>query len=115
MNEILNHIDWTPILTAFIALLLTVVSRLVIKYAVPWLKRHNLTDAADVAVRAAEAIYGRYHGEEKLNAAIEMLKAQGFVVTNEDVIKAIKAAWQDLNLQMINAGIKSNEADSDSE
>lgn len=109
MTEIIKSIDWTPIITAFIAVIITIMSRMVIKYAVPWLKRHNLTEAADVAVKAAEAIYGRYNGDEKLRAAIEMLKAQGFIVTSDDVIKAIKAAWQDLNLQMIEAGVKETE------
>ena len=101
--------NWTPIITGFIAILLTVLSRLTIKYAVPWLKKHNLMQAAEVAVNAAEAIYGRYNGDKKLNAAIDMLKQQGFAVDNIEVVHALKAAWEQLNIAMLGAGIKEPE------
>ncbi len=109
MTEILRNMDWTPIITGFIAILLTVLSRLVVKYAVPWLKRHNLTQAAEIAVNAAEAIYGRYNGQRKLEAAIEALKQQGFAVDNEEVLRALQAAWEQLNIAMIGAGVKDAE------
>ena len=32
------------------------------KYVKPWLEQHRLVEAAEVAVDAAEAIFGRYHG-----------------------------------------------------
>ena len=113
MAEIFANMNWTPIITGFIAILLTILSRLTIKYAVPWLKKHNLMQAAEIAVNAAEAIYGRYNGERKLNAAIEMLKHQGFAVDNTEVIHALKAAWEQLNIAMFEAGIKVPEPSSE--
>lgn len=109
MAEIFANMNWTPIITGFIAIVLTIISRLTIKYAVPWLKKHNLMQAAEIAVNAAEAIYGRYNGEKKLDAAIEMLKKQGFDVDNMEVIHALKAAWEQLNLAMFEAGVKQPE------
>lgn len=109
MPEILANINWTSIVTGFIAVILTVLSRLTVKYAVPWMKKHNLMQAAEIAVNAAEAIYGRYNGDKKLNAAIDMLKQQGFAVDNIEVIHALKAAWEQLNLNMMLAGAKEPE------
>ena len=76
------------------------------KYVKPWLTQHRLAEAAEIAVDAAEAIFGRYHGEEKLQEALEQLEAAGFDITAEDVLNAVKAAWQRLNTSQIAAGEK---------
>ena len=76
---------------------------------VPWLKTHNLVALAEVAVKYAEAELGRYAGEEKWKLAIALMQAKGFDVSSEEVIAALKAAWESLDLAQIAAGIKSAE------
>ena len=73
---------------------------------VPWLKTHNLVALAEMAVKYAEAELGRYAGEEKWKLAIALMKAKGFDVDSEEVIAALKAAWETLDLQQITAGVK---------
>ena len=76
------------------------------RYVQPWLEEHHLIEAAEVAVAAAEAIYGRYHGEEKLQEALNQLKEAGFDISADNVLNAVKAAWQRLNTSQIAAGEK---------
>lgn len=73
---------------------------------VPWLKTHNLVTLAEVAVKYAEAELGRYTGEEKWKMAIALMQAKGFDVNSDEVVAALKAAWETLDLQQIEAGIK---------
>jgi hypothetical protein len=73
---------------------------------VPWLKTHNLVAVAEIAVKYAEAELGRYTGEEKWELAIELMKAKGFDVDSNEVVAALKAAWETLDLQQISAGVK---------
>ena len=75
-------------------------------YIQPWLIDHHLTEAAEIAVRAVEAIYGRYNGEEKLQAALKRLEDSGFDIDAQGVLDAVKAAWQKLNSEMIANGEK---------
>ncbi len=70
--------DWTQIIILVIALITTILVSLITKQLVPWLKEKNLHDAAIVAVGAAEALYGRYHGDEKLEYAINSLRDKGY-------------------------------------
>lgn len=76
------------------------------KQLVPWLKDKKLYDAAVIAVNAVEAIYGRYGGEKKLEAAIQLLIDNGFKVDRASMILALKAAWKELDIRMIEAGVK---------
>lgn len=76
------------------------------KQLVPWLKDKKLYDAAVIAVDAVEAIYGRYGGEQKLEAAIQILIDNGFKVDRDAMVMALKAAWKELDLRMIGAGVK---------
>ena len=75
---------------------------------VPWLKTHNLVAIAEMAVKYAEAELGRYAGEEKWKMAIKLMQAKGFDVDSEEVIAALTAAWETLDLQQISAGVKGN-------
>lgn len=100
--------DYTHIITTIISLVVLVLSGLIGKYLIPWLKAKNLYDAAAVAVKAAEAIYGRYHGEEKLAAALESLKQHGYDINSASVIEAVRAAWKALDLEMYNSGEKTS-------
>ena len=76
---------------------------------VPWLKTHNLVALAEMGVKYAEAELGRYAGEEKWKLAIALMQAKGFDVNSEEVIAALKAAWETLDLQQIAAGVKNAE------
>ena len=73
---------------------------------VPWLKTHNLVTVAELAVKYAEAELGRYTGTEKWKLAIALMQAKGFDVDSDEVIAALKAAWETLDLEQIEAGIK---------
>ena len=59
--------------------------------AVPWLKQHNLLEAATVAVEYAEAVVGRYNGEEKWQLALTLLESKGWDIHSNEVIEALKA------------------------
>ncbi len=98
--------DLTQIIVSALGLIGTIVAALVAAQLVPWLKSKNLYDAAVVAVNAAEAIYGRYHGNEKLAAALEMLKEKGYKVDTSEVQNAVKAAWKQLDSAMYDSGEK---------
>ncbi|MBR4457370.1 MAG: hypothetical protein IKS31_00210 [Clostridia bacterium] len=63
--------NWTTIIVFVLGIIVSICVSLITKQLVPWLKEKNLYEAAVVAVNAAEALYGRYHGEEKLAAALE--------------------------------------------
>lgn len=76
------------------------------KYMKPWLIENNLIGAAEIAVRAAEAMWGRYNGKQKLATALEQLANKGFDITADWVIAAVNAAWQKLNSEQIASGQK---------
>ena len=73
---------------------------------ISWLKTYNLVTLAEVAVKCAEAELGRYTGEEKWKLAIALMQAKGFDVDSDEVVATLKAAWETLNLEQIEAGIK---------
>lgn len=97
---------YTEIVVSAIGLIVVILSCLITRQLVPWLKEKNLYQAAVVAVNAAEALYGRYHGDEKLNAALESLKAKGFDINSERVKEALGAAWKELDRAMYADGEK---------
>ena len=76
------------------------------RYIKPWLETNHLMEAATIAVSAAEALYGRYHGAEKLEAALAQLKEAGWDITSDEVLNAVRAAWQKMNTSQIAAGEK---------
>lgn len=106
MLDILANIDWTPFVEAIIAIAGSVLVGQCAKYVVPWLKENQLMAAAQVAVEAAEAIYGRYNGEEKWKTAMQSMIDRGFNVDSNRVYEALKAAWKKLDLQQLASGEK---------
>jgi len=74
--------------------------------AIPWLNQHKLLNAAKVAVEYAEAMLGRYTGDEKWEMALGLLKKLGFDIDSDEVIAALKAKWLELNLAQVAAGVK---------
>ena len=84
------------------------------KYLIPWLKttvvlwlrQNNLLDAAKVAVEYAEAVIGRNNGDEKWKLALTLLECKGWNINSTEVITALKAKWQELDLAQVAAGVK---------
>ena len=88
-------IDLTPFFQAIIALLAALITYKVI----PWLKEKmtesqykQLCTVVDIAVYAAEQLYGNGHGAEKLKYAMDVLESQGFKVDENLVRAAIEKA-----------------------
>lgn len=98
--------NWTPVLTALIAVIAVFFEEVLRRYVVPWLKSNNLMEVAKYAVQAAEAIYGRSNGDEKLKKALDLMKEKGFDVNSDEVLNAIKAAWKQMDIDQVAAGIK---------
>lgn len=110
MPEVAAPIDWTALVVAVIGVIGTALSALLgrvwVKYVKPWLSQRDLTDAAKIIVEAVEAIFGRYCGEQKWQAALEKMVERGFNIDSDIVLDALKAAWQQLDMAMIAAGEK---------
>lgn len=101
--------DWTPVVTSIINMISLVAIWLLTAFVRPWLEKHNLYDAAVVAVNSAEAIFGRYHGEDKLRAAIAYMASKGFNTDSDKVIDAVQQAWKNMNFGQIAMGVKKPE------
>ena len=90
-------IDITPL----IEVLLTLLGAIIARYAVPYFKA-MLTNAQQehelvhIAVYAAEKLYGSGYGQEKLNYAVEILKAHGIVLDKERLNAYIDAAIKEM-------------------
>ena len=98
--------NWTPVLVALITLQAVFFEEVLRRYVVPWLKENNLMSVAKYAVQAAEAIYVRGHGSDKLKEALEIMKNKGFNINTSEVMNALQAAWKQLDIDQIAAGIK---------
>lgn len=96
----------TNIIVYIIGLIALIISTLITMHVIPWLKDKHLYEAAVIVVNAAEALYGRYNGEEKFKAALESLKARGYDIESERVIEAVRAAWKQLDQAMYLDGEK---------
>ena len=98
------------VLTAFGALTTWAVKTYLIPWlkttVVPWLRQNNLLDAAKVAVEYAEAVVGRYNGDEKWKLALTLLESKGLNINSTEVLTALKAKWQELDLAQVAAGVK---------
>ena len=102
--------DWTPILTALIALLGAVLNSLLVfvwkKYVGPWLEARNLTEDAQRIVAAVESIVGRHNGDEKWAMALKKMQEKGWNIDTDAVQDALSAAWKLLDLKQIMSGEK---------
>ena len=103
-------IDWTALVVAVIGVIGTamsaVIARVWVRWVRPWLEKRNLTDAAKIVVEAVEAILGRYCGAEKWKLALEKMEARGFNIDSDVVLDALRAAWRQLDMAMIESGEK---------
>ena len=95
--------DLTPILNAVIALLAALITALVI----PWIKRktsaqdrEELLRWVEIAVAAAEQIWGSAQGEEKKKAVADFLREKGFSFSEREIDSAIEAAVLQLHREL---------------
>lgn len=95
--------DITNVFTAFIALLMAVVSAFVI----PWLRRQidaedmdDLLMWVEIAVAAAQQLYHSADGEKRLQHALSLLREKGFDVNDAAVRNAVEAAVLKLHQQL---------------
>lgn len=83
----------------------------------PWISKklptgsiEVLKTAVKIGVYAAEAVWGRTHGEEKLKDAFKTTKDYlarvGITFDDEQIYEAIHAVWQELDISQRQAGIK---------
>jgi len=105
--------DITAIIVGIVGLISLAITAFVwpkIKVFLPAGAIYALQMVAKIAVYSAEAIWGRGFGEQKLEAAIikadELLNRIGLDIDAEQVEDAIKAAWSEMNLGQIMAGVK---------
>ena len=99
--------DWMDIaIVSSIWVIAAVVGYVWHTYVTPWLLENHLMEAATIAVQSAEALFGRYHGAEKLKAALDQLDEHGWDINSDTVLAAVRAAWVRLNLAQIDAGVK---------
>lgn len=104
-------VDWTPVIERGIALIAALVLIMVTyvwrRYIRPWLKRHDLMDAAEIVVTAVEALIGRGNGEQKWALALEKMQQDyGFDINDAAVLDALRKAWKELDLSQLLAGEK---------
>ena len=102
--------DWTALVVAIIGAIATALSTLLarvwMRYVKPWLEQRKLTEAAQIVVDAVEALLGRYCGAEKWKLALQKMDDRGFHTNSEQVLDALKAAWNKLDISQIEAGVK---------
>lgn len=79
------------------------------KYIIPWVRNNHLEKLAEIAVNAAEALFGAGHGNDKWLWAVEYLKKYQINIDFKEIDSAVMAAWNKLNLGQIAAGVKSAE------
>ena len=104
-ESILKQVDWTQevvsIIGALAAAMSALLARVWMRYVRPWLEKRDMIDAAKIAVEAAEAMLGRYLGEDKWAYALNRMKDMGFNIESEVVLDALKAASQEPNPESI--------------
>ena len=99
----------TFVILLFGAILTALASYAWTKWVQPWIEEHQLEEEAAIVVNAVEAILGRYQGQEKWELALKKMQERGWNIDVQEVLDAIKAAWQMLDLKQIGAGVKGPE------
>ena len=95
--------DITSILEAVIALAAAVVT----VFLLPWLsskttaqEREELLNWVDIAVAAAQQLYHKCSGQQRLDYALSVLEEKGFDVDDSVVLDAVEAAVLKLHRQL---------------
>ena len=104
-ESVLKQVDWTQVVVSIIGALAAAMSamlaRVWTRYVRPWLEKRDM-----IAVEAAEAMLGRYLGEDKWQYALNRMKEMGFNIQSDVVLDALKAAWKQLDLKQLASGEK---------
>ena len=79
------------ILSLLFELILSIIAVVASKHLIPWLKEKKLSEAAKIAVEAAEQLIGSGKGQEKYDQASEWL-GKKFNLSEEEVKKLIESA-----------------------
>ena len=105
-------IDLTKIVEAVIALAAAVITGLLI----PWVRmrlsaaqREKLDAVIEVAVMAAEQMYGKGMGQEKLKAAVDYIEGKGYTVDIEEIEAAVWACINCEKMEIEGEGEKEEE------
>lgn len=105
---IINGIDITPIITAVVNVLISVLATLIATKVIPWIhtkfdqqQLEFIKSVVKIAVKAAEQLFDKAQGAEKLAYAIkfvvEALAEKGIVVDEELLRTYIEAAVLELH------------------
>lgn len=117
-ESVLKQVDWTQVVVSIIGALAAAMSALLarvwMRYVRPWLEKRDMIDAAKIAVEAAEAMLGRYLGEDKWKYALNRMEDMGFNIESEVVLDALKAAWKQLDLKQLASGEKTKPPEEES-
>lgn len=111
-------IDLTPVFQAVIALIAALISYKLI----PWIKskttgqqQNNLYAAAQIAVYAAEQIYGAGQGQDKFQYVLDSLEAAGFKLDGTLAYQAIENAVYMMNNTYVGLPATADPATNDDE
>lgn len=96
-------IDLTTVFKAFIYLLFALASA----FLIPWLKSRTTADQrdtffkwVDIAVAAAQQLYHKNSGQDRLEYALSILYEKGYDVETNEVRSAVEAAVLKLHKQL---------------
>lgn len=105
--ENFNLIDLTNLIEAVLGILFLIA----MKYLLPWLKARMTAEQessfaliVEIAVMAAEKIYGAQHGEDKLKYVEEYLEARGIYIDTTRIRAYVNSAIKKME-QSENGGI----------
>lgn len=70
------NIDFTQLIIAIIGVIISVMSALITKYVIPWLKRKNLEGVLSALVKVAYSIFSDGEGEKKFEYVINKASAK---------------------------------------
>lgn len=93
-------VDLTPIITAVLTLIISLISAFLIPYIKAKTSEEQFNTIklwVQIAVQAAEMLYvGSGRGEEKKQYVIEFLKSKGFTLNAEEIENLIESAVLEL-------------------
>lgn len=88
------NIDFTQLIIAIIGILFTVLSGLVTKYVIPWLKQKNLEGISLQLVRVAYSIFKDGEGKKKFDHTVsEIEKKYGKWFSATEIANAVQSAY----------------------
>jgi hypothetical protein len=98
------QIDWTPIFTGFISLLMTVITCVLI----PWIKAKLTSEQQAIlkavirsGVYAAEQIFGTNGiGEEKKQFVLNYLEEKGINIDSQEVLVLLENCVKELKIEL---------------